>query len=209
MPSRASTSLLQRSPHVDSSTYFMCQCPLGLMPHCYEPEDEEPGSDDTDRVNALSGCYLISTFTKKFSIVNQFIVSMPSRAVTSFLRRSKNIIRSDERICVNALSGCYLISTAWGERYYNRLVKSVNALSGCYLISTQEQTQRQIVSAGVNALSGCYLISTVPLQKPRFYAVSRACFCRYLSEYSDSNSFSCMLTIWTYLMRQIILLTLI
>ena len=91
MPSRASTSLLQRSPHVDSSTYFMCQCPLGLMPHCYEPEDEEPGSDDTDRVNALSGCYLISTFTKKFSIVNQFIVSMPSRAVTSFLREERNL----------------------------------------------------------------------------------------------------------------------
>ena len=54
---------------------------------------------------------------------------------------------------------------------------------------------------GVNALSGLYLISTVPLQKPRFYAVSRACFCRYLSEYSDNSRFSCMLTFWTYLMR--------
>ena len=53
----------------------------------------------------------------------------------------------------------------------------------------------------VNALSGLYLISTVPLQKPRFYAVSRACFCRYLSEYSDNSCFSCMLTFWTYLMR--------
>ena len=52
-----------------------------------------------------------------------------------------------------------------------------------------------------NALSGLYLISTVPLQKPRFYAVSRACFCRYLSEYSDNSRFSCMLTIWTYLMK--------
>ena len=41
----------------------------------------------------------------------------------------------------------------------------------------------------------------VPLQKPRFYAVSRACFCRYLSEYSDNSRFSCMLTFWTYLMR--------
>ena len=39
------------------------------------------------------------------------------------------------------------------------------------------------------------------LQKPRFYAVSRACFCRYLSEYSDNSRFSCMLTFWTYLMR--------
>ena len=40
-------------------------------------------------------------------------------------------------------------------------------------------------------------------QKPRFYAVSRAYFCRYLSEYSDRSSFSCMFTIWTYLTRQI------
>ena len=54
----------------------------------------------------------------------------------------------------------------------------------------------------VNALSGLYLISTVPLQKPRFYAVSRACFCRYLSEYSDRSSFSCIFTIWTHLTRQ-------
>ena len=40
-----------------------------------------------------------------------------------------------------------------------------------------------------------------PLQKSRFYAVFRACFCRLLSEYSDNSSFSCMLTFWTYLMR--------
>lgn len=39
--------------------------------------------------------------------------------------------------------------------------------------------------------------------KPRFYAVSRACSCKYLSEYSDRSSFSCMFTIWTYLTRQI------
>ena len=50
----------------------------------------------------------------------------------------------------------------------------------------------------INALSGRDSISTVPLQKSRFYAVSGACFCRYLSEYSDNNHFSCMLTIWTY-----------
>ena len=60
---------------------------------------------------------------------------------------------------------------------------------------------KEIGNSRVNALSGLYLISTVPLQKPRFYAVSRACFCRYLSEYSDSSRFSCMLTFWTYLMR--------
>ena len=70
-----------------------------------------------------------------------------------------------------------------------------------YVYSTRQKTYRVKFKeyTCVNALTGLYLISTVPLQKPRFYAVSRACFCRYLSEYSDSNCFSCMLTIWTYL----------
>ena len=78
----------------------------------------------------------------------------------------------------------------------------VNALSGLYLISTTSHRHKYWTDAMcVNALSGLYLISTVPLQKPRFYAVSRACFCRYLSEYSDNSYFSCMLTFWTYLMR--------
>ena len=104
-------------------------------------------------------------------------VSMPSRAYTSFLH----------------------IDAFWSS-YDNS--KGVNALSGLYLISTVHKTKQQITeNGGVNALSGLYLISTVPLQKPRFYAVSRACFCRYLSEYSDNSRFSCMLTFWTYLMR--------
>ena len=79
----------------------------------------------------------------------------------------------------------------------------VNALSGLYLISTIDiaYLNKLCQKSCVNALSGLYLISTVPLQKPRFYAVSRACFCRYLSEYSDNSRFSCMLTFWTYLMR--------
>ena len=72
-----------------------------------------------------------------------------------------------------------------------------------YVYSTRQKTYRVKFKeyTCVNALSGLYLISTVPLQKPRFYAVSRACFCRYLSEYSDNSRFSCMLTFWTYLMR--------
>ena len=103
---------------------------------------------------------------------------MPSRAYTSFLR---------------------------GDEAYCRLLNSpgVNALSGLYIISTFKPPNPNGVNIdiGVNALSGLYIISTVPLQKPRFYAVSRACFCRYLSEYSDNSRFSCMLTFWTYLMR--------
>ena len=104
--------------------------------------------------------------------------------------------------CVNALSGLYLISTITKIQIQKSRQNCVNALSGLYLISTlQGFFQRWILNRSVNALSGLYLISTVPLQKPRFYAVSRACFCRYLSEYSDSSRFSCMLTFWTYLMR--------
>ena len=259
----------------------MCQCPLGLMPHCY------------DRGAVIAR-------------VEAETVSMPSRAVTSFLPWDRVTAERSKQHRVNALLGCYLISTYTGVQQGDaRTPCGVNALSGCYLISTEysqrwsrilrsvcqcplgllphfygavckmECTQvdlacqcplgllphfyvhyasweffqmkcrcqcplgllphfyfgwvwrssswRRVVSMPsravtsflltpngeecvvvrlrVNALSGCYLISTVPLQKPRFYAVSRAYFCRYLSEYSDSNSFSCMLTIWTYLMR--------
>ena len=103
-------------------------------------------------------------------------VSMPSRAYTSFLPypcRCCNV-----HIDVSMPSRAY---TSFLLRFTR--ASGVNA-DGC-----------------VNALTGLYLISTVPLQKPRFYAVSRACFCRYLSEYSDNSCFSCMLTIWTYLSR--------
>ena len=130
----------------------------------------------TSGVNALSGLYLISTGSKLLTRNYMPKVSMPSRAYTSFLRLSELNSKLARYSGVNALSGLYLIST-----------------SICFYV-------RNIVTC-VNALSGLYLISTVPLQKPRFYAVSRACFCRYLSEYSDNSSFSCMLTFWTYLMR--------
>ena len=102
---------------------------------------------------------------------------MPSRAYTSFLRQQQ-------------------------KRNIPVRYQSVNALSGLYLISTGKPCFKTVWNKySVNALSGLYLISTVSLQKPRFYAVSRACFCRYLSEYSDNSCFSCMLTFWTYLMR--------
>ena len=99
-------------------------------------------------------------------------------------------------------SGLYIISTSYSLIRLLAAQCRVNALSGLYLISTMSSRSLAIkLPSCVNALSGLYLISTVPLQKPRFYAVSRACFCRYLSEYSDNSRFSCMLTFWTYLMR--------
>ena len=154
----------------------MCQCPLGLIPHFYI-EDKHLYALINLGVNALSGLYLISTtyysrLREKgvrcqcpLGLIPHFysdsplnytafrdVVSMPSRAYTSFLLYKDLELGYFGHVCVNALSGLYLIST-------------------------------------------------VPLQKPRFYAVSRACFCRYLSEYSDNSRFSCMLTFWTYLMR--------
>ena len=162
----------------------MCQCPHGLLPHFYIRQSFSLAGERSS-VNALTGCYLISTPKQHDQYEPIFRVSMPSRAVTSFLQSQLRISSSIPQALCQCPHGLL-------PHFY--IMKN--------LVSQHHNT-------GVNALTGCYLISTVPLQKPRFYAVSRACFCRYLSEYSDSSSFSCMLTIWTYLMRQIIPLTLI
>ena len=129
-------------------------------------------------------------------------VSMPSRAYTSFLPGYAGYCNQlNSR--VNALSGLYLISTP--EREKDREMKDTTCQCPLGLIPHFYDNDVRLMihyyQQRVNALSGLYLISTVPLQKPRFYAVSRVCFCRYLSEYSDNSRFSCMLTIWTYLMR--------
>ena len=151
--------------------------------------------------NALSGLYLIST---SITFMN------PHMRIS----------------CVNALSGLYLISTVQKKKEESlwRLCQCpLGLIPHFYRWKGGKGTCKQFVCQcplgliphfynsrmissylwpiRVNALSGLYLISTVPLQKPRFYAVSRACFCRYLSEYSDNSRFSCMLTFWTYLMR--------
>ena len=144
--------------------------------------------------NALSG---LSCYRAEWGNIFCLYVSMPSRAwvVTWIILLPILIV-----MCFNALSGlsCYV-----SDRGEMLLLLRFNALSGLYLISTSQHhnTEDIVEATSVNALSGWYLISTVPLQKPRFYAVSRACFCRYLSEYSDNSRFSCMLTFWTYLMR--------
>ena len=111
---------------------------------------------------------------KDLRVINS--VSMPFRAYTSFLRNAKD-------------GDVDSLNVSMPFRAYTSFLQGKHLMHiSCY-------------NKSVNALSGLYLISTVPLQKPRFYAVSRACFCRYLSEYSDNSRFSCMLTFWTYLMR--------
>ena len=149
---------------------------------------------------------------------------MPFRAGALFLRAKRRLTaRALESI--NALSGWCSISTTKEDIQGLAEKSGINALSGWGSISTrlmirwyQQRTRNVsmpsragalfllkpfeidgVESWGINALSGWGSISTVPLRKPRFYAVSGACFCRYLSEYSDNDHFSCMLTIWTYL----------
>ena len=65
---------------------YVCQCPLGLLPHFYDIMGTKYHSVLKYSVNALSGCYLISTDNwdsgENYSTIT---VSMPSRAVTSFL----------------------------------------------------------------------------------------------------------------------------
>ena len=101
--------------------------------------------------------------------------------------------------CPHGLIPHFYVNKAFKLRIYKKLCQCPLGLIPHFYEETNIPTKAK--ESSVNALSGLYLISTVPLQKPRFYAVSRACFCRYLSEYSDSSRFSCMLTFWTYLMR--------
>ena len=98
-----------------------------------------------------------------------------------------------------ALDACYQRFMTKGCKYATKCQCPLGLIPHFYGSSRYDRPSR--ICDCVNALSGLYLISTVPLQKPRFYAVFRVCFCRYLSEYSDNNRFSCMLTFWTYLMR--------
>ena len=90
-------------------------------------------------VIALSGCYLISTCMYVKSTAQITSVSMPSRAVTSFLHQLLRFCKEHGILRVNALSGCYLISTITNSNLEKEFIISVNALSGCYLISTRDE----------------------------------------------------------------------
>ena len=128
-------------------------------------------------------------------------VSMPSWAWVVTARMSNILNFSWYFLCIPAIYRCIL---AYLPIFFNQLSKFLRCESPSTFLGTCLSHHSFIIFLVTNTntlLSGLYLISTVPLQKPRFYAVSRACFCRYLSEYSDNRCFSCMLTFWTYLMR--------
>ena len=129
------------------------------------------------------------------------LVSMPLWAWVVTARMSNILNFSWYFLCIPAIYRCIL---AYLPIFFNQLSKFFRCESPSTFLGTCLSHHSFIIFLVTNTntlLSGLYLISTVPLQKPRFYAVSRACFCRYLSEYSDNSSFACMLTFWTYLMR--------
>ena len=97
MPSRASTSLLREQYSVSLEESMVCQCPLGLVPHCY---------------------VYYTLFTSVLRIV-----SMPSRASTSLLRISRCVShRRDANWCqcpLGLVPHCY-------ESYTGRLTAIVD-----------------------------------------------------------------------------------
>ena len=194
MPSRAwVVTCIEISNESDLDKF---QCPLGLelLRHCRRLWG--PG---TLCFNALSGlsCYLHCNS----DVTESNCVSMPSRAWVVTARMPNILNFSWCFLCIPAIYRCIL---AHLPIFFNQLSKFLRCESPSTFLGTCLSHHSFIIFLVTNTntlLSGLYLISTVPLQKPRFYAVSRACFCRYLSEYSDNSSFSCMLTFWTYLMR--------
>ena len=121
------------------------------------------------------------------------MVSMPSRAYTSFLRGDEAYCRLLNSPGVNALSGLYIISTFKPPNPNGVNIDiGVNALSSLYIISTEETKMSKeaknsvsmpsqaytsflhkklniFVSTvnSVNALSGLYIISTCDAWWPK------------------------------------------
>ena len=168
------------------AAYSLCQCPLGLIPHCYSHVTPYFFSQCAPRVNALTGLYLIVTqcvlphyvrhiacvnalsglylivtvMLPPISSVNVHRVSMPSRAYTSLLRdawKSKSKYEDE----VSMPSRAYTSLLPFVNYSNHNSTRCVNALSGLYLIVTKKDIQELAEkSVGVNALSGLYLIVT-------------------------------------------------
>ena len=85
MPSRAYTSFLRSDVNGVDGILYECQCPLGLIPHFYSMTDQ--WSYQSNLVSMPSRAY--TSFLLKLILTAvrlKLIVSMPSRAYTSFLR---------------------------------------------------------------------------------------------------------------------------
>ena len=82
-----------------------CQCPLGLVPHCYEKGDKyvkETFKPCQCPLGLVPHCYY-SRYMRERSPL--WTVSMPSRASTSLLLGGSPIVITKKENGVNALSG--------------------------------------------------------------------------------------------------------
>ena len=107
-----------------------CQCPLGLIPHFYISRVMGIIRYFM-RVNALSGLYLISTDMFVLIMERFFIVSMPSRAYTSFLL-DRFCNRRNEPIKVSMPSRAYTSFLRRGEMTYTLIFMMVSMPSRAY-----------------------------------------------------------------------------
>ena len=138
----------------------VCQCPHGLVPHCYPTVSGQrfTRSSDVSMPSRASASLLRQLEAAR--AYGDVIVSMPSRASTSLLLGITYHIMIRTPIGVNALTGLYLISTS-AKQTGCSVCYCVNALTGLYLISTYVVSIFSRFRAGVNALTGLYLISTL------------------------------------------------
>ena len=105
MPSRASTSFLQRVSRVNRVTWSRCQCPHGLVPHFYKNSfrDAMLGMDMCQCPHGLVPHFY--QYQRNDYRLEIFNVSMPSRASTSFLLDFPGWDNELRATRVNALSG--------------------------------------------------------------------------------------------------------
>ncbi|SCJ79639.1 Uncharacterised protein [uncultured Lachnospira sp.] len=85
MPSRAVTSFLRLMNFKLIYTNYACQCPHGLLPHFYTLNNQTYVVDIV-RVNALTGCYLISTVWSSWYCVELRLCQCPHGLLPHFYR---------------------------------------------------------------------------------------------------------------------------
>ena len=123
---------------------FVCQCPLGLIPHFYRMV-RHPLWRNKSSVNALSGLYLIST--------RQW-------------RLKWNSLVDACQCPLGLIPHFYISMVRVYDHETSRLCQCPLGLIPHFYIVNFIINDSDVRC--VNALSGLYLISTVPLQKPRF-----------------------------------------
>ena len=109
---------------------ILCQCPLGLVPHCYLTEAHIHPLDPNKcqcPLGLVPHCYVIT------AVVNgdRLSVSMPSRASTSLLHNDVRLMIHyyQQRVSMPSRASTSLLRDSSGKKKEN-FSRRVNALSG-------------------------------------------------------------------------------